>query len=125
MTMRKVYTAETVTSSGPYSHAVEGKSHIYISGQTALNGINPGEKGDIKEQTKKAFENLEAILKEAGLTFDHVLKVNVFLTSMKYFDDMNEVYKTYFKAPYPARTCVAVLELPLGADIEIELVVER
>lgn len=123
--MKKIYTADTVTSSGPYSHGVEGKSHIYISGQTALNGKNPGPKGDIVDQTEKAFENLEAVLKEAGLSFDNVLKVNVYLTSMKYFDQMNEVYKRYFKDSYPARTCVAVLELPLGADIEIELIAER
>ncbi|MDO5028147.1 MAG: Rid family detoxifying hydrolase [Bacillota bacterium] len=123
--MRRIYTADTVRSSGPYSHCVEGNSHIFISGQTALNGKNPGPKGDIVDQTKKAFENLEAILKEANLSFDNVLKVNVYLTSMKYFDDMNQVYKEYFKEPYPARTCVAVLELPLGADIEIELVCQR
>lgn len=123
--MRKAYTAETVVSSGPYSHGVEGKSKIYISGQTALNAVKKEEKGDIKDQTKKSFKNLQAILDEMGLTFDNVLKVNVYLTSMKYFDDMNEVYKEYFKEPFPARTCVAVLELPLGADIEIELVAER
>lgn len=123
--MRKVFTTQSVSSSGPYSHCVEGSSNIYISGQTALNGIDAKEKGDIQDQTKEAFENLEDILKEANLDFEDVLKVNVYLTSMDYFEEMNEVYKTYFKEPYPARTCVAVLELPLGADIEIEFVAER
>ena len=64
-------------------------------------------------------------MEQAGVTFDDVLKVNVYLTSMKHFKAMNEVYETYFKAPYPARTCVAVLELPLEADVEIELIAKR
>ena len=123
--MRKVYEAPTVTSSGPYSHCVEGKSAVYIAGQTALNGVDAPAKGNIKEQTNLVFKNLIDILKEANLTLDNVLKVNVYLTSMDYFEDMNKVYSEYFKDPYPARTCVAVKELPLGADVEIELIAER
>lgn len=123
--MRKNYTSKLVTSSGPYSHAIEGKSSVYVSGQTALNSVKEDQKGDIKDQTRKAFENIKAILKEADLSLDDVKKVNVYLTGMKYFDDMNAVYQTYFTEPYPARTCVAVLELPLGADVEIEVVAEK
>lgn len=125
---RIAYTGKEVTASGPYSHAIDGGEYIYFSGQTAMNGIdyNPETpKGTIAEQTELAFANLKSVLEAADLTFDNVLKVNVYLTTMANFVEMNNVYSKYFEAPYPARTCVAVLELPLGADVEIELVAKR
>lgn len=123
---RKTYTAEGVMASGPYSHAVDAGDYIYFSGQTAFNAIGKSfEKGDIKSQTIQCFTNLLAVMAEADITTDDVVKVNVYLTSMKHFDAMNAVYQTQFEAPFPARTCVAVLELPLGADVEIEIVAKR
>lgn len=71
------------------------------------------------------FDHLKDVMSEAGVTLNDVVKVNVYLTGMKYFDEMNAVYKQMFKEPYPARTCVAVLELPVGADVEIECIVKR
>lgn len=126
--MRKVYTAKDVSASGPYSHAVDAGEYIYFSGQTAKNRLNPEdapENESITSQTETVFKHLASVLREAGLTEANVVKVNVFLTSMKHFDEMNRVYETFFQAPYPARTCVAVYELPLGADVEIELVAKK
>lgn len=124
--VRKVYNSERASSSGPYSHAVDAGDYIFLAGQTARNTV--GEKSkvvSIAEQTQECFNNLFDVLKAANLTADDVVKVNVYLTSMKHFDEMNEVYKKQFSEPYPARTCVAVLELPLGADVEIELIAKR
>lgn len=124
--VRKTYTAEMVASSGPYSHAVDAGDYVFFSGQTAKNAIGaPDMTGDITAQTKQCFENLFAVLSQAGLTSDDVVKVNVYLTSMKHFEAMNEVYKTQFNEPFPARTCVAVLELPLGAEVEIEFIAKK
>lgn len=123
---RHVYQGKDVSISGPYSHAVDAGSHIFFSGQVAKNSTTYIEEtGSIEEQTKQCFANLEQVLTAAGVSFDDVVKVNVYLTTMKNFEGMNQVYQTMFTEPFPARTCVAVYELPLGADIEIELVVYK
>lgn len=123
---RKNYTAENVSASGPYSHAIDAGDFIFFSGQTAMNGTEANKvKGTITEQTEKSLSFLKSVMKEAGVTSDDIVKVNVYLTGMAHFDEMNEVYKTFFKAPQPARTCVAVLELPLGADVEIEAIAKK
>jgi 2-iminobutanoate/2-iminopropanoate deaminase len=111
---------------GPYSHAVWTGNLLYCSGQTPIDPAT-GQlvEGDIRQQTKQAFNNLTAVLQTAGLTMDDVIKVNVYLTSMKNFGGMNEVYQTVFNPPYPARTTVAVAELPLNAIVEIELVAQK
>lgn len=124
--MRKVYKSNLSKVSGPYSQGVDSGEYVYLSGQTARNSIEAGAKAkSIAEQTEECFKLLFDVLKNAGLDSDDVVKVNVYLTSMKYFEEMNEVYKKQFSDPYPARTCVAVLELPLGADVEIELVAKK
>ena len=123
---RKIYTGKNVGAYGPYSHVVDAGEYLFFSGQTAYNAIGyNGEKYDIATQTQKCFNHLSDVMAEANVTLDDVVKVNVYLTSMKYFDEMNAVYKELFKHPFPARTCVAVLELPLEADIEIECTVKR
>lgn len=123
---RKTYTAKSVSASGPYSHAVDAGEFVFFSGQTAMNTLDaPDWTGDIKVQTKQCFTNLFAVMSEAGISPDEVVKVNVYLTTMDDFDGMNEVYKAQFSAPYPARTCVAVSELPLGAEVEIEIIARR
>lgn len=123
---RQAYTAKDVMSSGPYSHAIDAGEYIYLSGQTAKNSLTSEKQHlTIQEQTEACFENIDRVLNELGLTEAHVVKANVYLTSMKYFEAMNDVYQTKFTEPYPARTCVAVLELPLGADVEIEVVAKR
>lgn len=123
---RKAYTAKGAVSVGPYSHAVEGGNFIYLSGQTPIDSAT-GKlvEGDIGAQTKQCFINLFNVLEAAGLTPDNVVKVNVFLTDMKNFSAMNEVYKQQFREPYPARTTIGVAGLPLDADVEIELIARR
>lgn len=126
--VRKNIMSDTVSASGSYSHAIDTGDYIFFSGQTPMNALDyvEGEtKGNITQQTKKALEHLDSVMKASNVTSDEVVKVNVYLTSMDYFKEMNEVYAEFFNAPYPARTCVAVYELPLGADVEIEAIVKR
>lgn len=123
---RKAYEAQSATASGPYSHAIDGGDYIFFSGQTAKNTPTAEDMtGDIAAQTKQCFKNLFEVMEDANLTTDDILKVNVYLTNMDNFNAMNEVYKTFFNAPYPARTCIAVLALPLGAEVEIEMIAKR
>lgn len=110
---------------GPYSHAVRAGQVVYLSGQTPLDPTT-GKlvEGDVVAQTKRVFGNLSAVLSAAGLTFDNVVKVNVYLTDLADFAAMNEVYAEVFSEPYPARTTVAVAGLPLEAQVEIELIAQ-
>ena len=111
---------------GPYSHAVWAGDLLYLSGQTPIDpatGQLIG--GDVGAQTHRAFDNLAAVLGDAGLTLDHVIKCNVYLTNMADFPAMNGAYETRFTRPFPARTTVAVAGLPLGAAVEIELGARR
>lgn len=106
---------------GPYSHGAHANGTLSLSGQTPIDPAT-GElvAGGVADQTRQVFDNLRAVLTAAGLDFDDVLKVNVYLTSMDDFQEMNAVYADTFTAPFPARTTVAVAGLPLGARIEIE-----
>ncbi|HLR21591.1 MAG TPA: Rid family detoxifying hydrolase [Tissierellaceae bacterium] len=123
---RKTYNTKRASVSGPYSHAVDAGDYVFLAGQTAKNVTGKEDKDlNIGEQTKECFDSLFNVLKSANLSSDDVVKVNVFLTGMKHFSEMNKVYEEYFTEPYPARTCVAVLELPLGADVEIEIIAKR
>ena len=123
---RKSFTAAGATAVGPYSHAVEAGDLVYLSGQTPLDSAT-GKlvEGDIAAQTEQCFKNLFAVLASAGLSEADVVKANVFLTDMGNFAAMNQVYATKFSAPYPARSTVAVAGLPLGAQVEIELIARR
>lgn len=111
---------------GPYSHGVWAGDLLFLSGQTpidpATGALAPG---GVTEQTEQVFRNLEAVVADAGLTMDDVVKTTVFLTTMADFPEMNAVYGAHFAEPYPARSTVAVAALPLGARVEIELVALR
>jgi 2-iminobutanoate/2-iminopropanoate deaminase len=123
---RKAYSAEGAVSVGPYSHAVESGDLVYLSGQTPIDSKTGNlVEGDITAQTEQSFKNLFYVLNSAGLTPDDVIKVNVFLTDMRDFDAMNSVYAKQFSSPYPARTTIGVNELPLGAQVEIEMIARR
>jgi 2-iminobutanoate/2-iminopropanoate deaminase len=126
MPRKPVFSSNAPKAIGPYSHAVWTGNLLYCSGQTPIDpttGLLVG--GDIREQTQQAFNNLEAVLKDAGLDMDQVVKVNVYLTSMSNFPGMNAIYQTRFSSPFPARTTVAVAELPLNALVEIECIAEK
>jgi 2-iminobutanoate/2-iminopropanoate deaminase len=108
---------------GPFSPAVRDGDRVYTSGQIA-QGPATGKliEGGVAAQTEQVLQNLEAILSAANKSLADVVKVNVYLTDMWNFAAMNEVYAKHFVAPYPARTTVAVAELPLGAVVEIEMI---
>lgn len=123
---RKAYNAEGAVAVGPYSLAVESGELVFLSGQTPLDA-STGKlvQGDIAAQTEQCFQNLFEVLAATGLTPDDVVKVNVFLTDMENFGAMNEVYATKFAVPYPARTTIGVASLPLGAQVEIEMIARK
>jgi 2-iminobutanoate/2-iminopropanoate deaminase len=121
---RDAITSDTLPPSpGPFSAGVRAGELIYLSGQI---GTNPDTDalvgGGVAEQTEQALHNLAAVLEAAGRTLDDVVRVGVYLTDMKNFTAMNEVYARHFSAPYPARTTIGVAALPLGAAVEIDLV---
>ena len=123
---RKAITSESAVVVGPYSPGVQAGRFVYLSGQTPMDpATGVLMEGDVRAQTAQCFRNLAAVLKAAGLTLDHVVKVNVFLTDMNDFEAMNEVYATQFSRPFPARTTIGVASLPKGASIEIELIARR
>ena len=123
---RRAFQAENATSIGPYSHAVDSDGLVYLSGQTPIDPATGKIVGEgIKEQTIQSFSNLFNVLKSSGLNGDDVIKVNVYLTDMKHFKEMNEVYEKQFNSPYPARTTIGVKELPLNALVEIEMIARR
>lgn len=111
---------------GPYSQAVEVNGVIYASGQIPINPAT-GEfvAGGIKEQTEQVFKNIKAILTEAGLTTDNIVKTTVLLADIANFAAMNEVYATQFSGTFPARSAFAVRDLPKGALVEIEIIAVR
>ena len=111
---------------GPYSQAIEVGNLVYTSGQLPIDPATRAfPEGGIKEQARQSLLNIQAILKEAGLTMNNVVKTTVFMADMGDFADMNEVYAEFFSEPYPARSAVAVKTLPKGAMLEIEVVAER
>jgi 2-iminobutanoate/2-iminopropanoate deaminase len=123
---RKSISAPTAAAVGPYSHAVEAGNFLYLSGQTPLDpSTGKLVVGGIGEQAEQCFKNLFSVLQAAGLSPDEVIKVNVFLTDMTDFAAMNTVYSRQFNQPYPARTTIGVASLPLGANIEIEMIARK
>ena len=109
---------------GPYNQATLSNGTLYISGQIPLNPKS-GElvSGDIKLETKQSMENLKAILTEAEMTFENVVKSSIFLSDMKQFTEVNEVYASYFNAETaPARETVEVANLPKFVNVEISMI---
>ena len=110
---------------GPFSQAIEAGGFLYFSGQV---GQDPATgkvvEGGIVAETERIFQNLSAVLKAAGKSFDDVARAGVYLTNMSAFVAMNGIYAKYFSPPFPARTTIAVAALPLGACVEIDLVVK-
>ena len=121
---RKAVTSDKVAPPvAPFSHAVRSGKTVYLSGTVGQDPVT-GKlvEGGVAAQTEQTFRNIGAVLEAAKKTFSDVIKVNVFLTDMKDFSGMNVVYEKQFDKPYPARTTVAVVALPLGAAVEIELI---
>ena len=119
-------TAGAPAAVGPYSQAVRAGETVYLSGQIGLvPETGKMVDGDVSAQAGQALKNLSAVLAAAGLGTEHVVKTVVFITDMAHFPAVNEIYKTFFQAPYPARSCVAVSALPMGALVEVEAIAVR
>lgn len=110
---------------GPYSQAIEAGGMVFVSGQLPINAETGEMAQGAQAQTRQSLENIKHILEEVGLTMGDVVKTTVFLEDMSLFGEMNEVYATYFEAPFPARSAVAVDALPKGASVEIECIAVR
>lgn len=108
---------------GPYNQAVKANGMLFISGQVCFNPAT-GElvMDDLEQETHQVMQNLSAILDEARISFDHVVKTTIFLSDMTLFARVNEVYASYFTGNYPARETVAVKGLPRSVNVEISMI---
>ena len=124
--MKALHTDLAPAAIGPYSQAIEANGFIFASGQLPIDPAT-GEfaVGGVKEQTRQSLTNASRILESAGVDLSHVVKTTVFLSDMADFAAMNEVYSTFFNAPFPARSAVAVKALPKGALVEIECIATK
>ncbi|WP_457625073.1 RidA family protein [Persephonella sp.] len=121
--MQMIETEKAPKAIGPYSQAVKYENLLFVSGQIAIDPeTQEFAGGSVEEQTKRVMENIRAILEEAGLTFNHVLKTTIYLKNINDFQKVNEVYGGYFKEHKPARATVEVSNLPKGALVEIEVI---
>jgi 2-iminobutanoate/2-iminopropanoate deaminase len=125
MSKTAVTSPELTPPVGPFSQAIEVGGFIYFSGQV---GQDPASgklvAGGIAAETERIFQNLSAVLKAAGKGFDDVVRAGVYLTSMTDYVAVNGIYARHFTQPFPARTAIAVAALPLGACVEMDLVVK-
>ncbi|MDE5731951.1 MAG: RidA family protein [Bacteroidales bacterium] len=121
--MKKVIaTPDAPKAVGPYSQAIEVNGTLYISGQIPVNPADGSVPEDIAEQAHQSLRNIGAILKEAGMSYDNVVKTTVLLDDIANFKAVNEVYAGYFTGDKPARACYQVAALPLGVKLEIEAI---
>jgi 2-iminobutanoate/2-iminopropanoate deaminase len=108
---------------GPYNQAVKVNNMLFVSGQIAINPADSSlNTSNITEETHQVMKNLEAILKEAGMGFENIIKTSIFLSDMNNFGKVNEVYGSYFKDNFPARETVEVSRLPKDVNVEISVV---
>ncbi len=124
MSMTAITSPELSPPVGPFSQAIKVDGFIYFSGQV---GQDPATgklvAGGLAAEAERIFQNLSAVLKAAGRSFDDVVRAGVYLTSMSDYAALNSIYASHFRPPFPARTVIAVAALPLGACVEIDLVV--
>ncbi len=120
--MKYVYTTNAPEAIGPYSQGVIVNNMFYSSGQIGLTQEGDLSGDDVATQTHQVFENLKAVLEEAGASLDTVIKTTVFLKDMDDFPQVNEIYGSYFVEHKPARSCVEVSKLPKDVKIEVEVI---
>ena len=124
--MKVVSTSNAPAAIGPYSQAIEYNGMVYASGQIPVNpATGEVESDNIEGQADQSLKNVGAILKEAGLDYSNVIKTTCFLADIADFAKFNEVYSRYFKEEAPARSCVAVKDLPKGVLCEVEVIAGR
>ena len=115
-----IQSAELAISPGPFSAGVKANGFLFLSGQV---GVDQSGKlaDDFDLEVRQIFKNIDAVLSEQELTFDDIVSVTIYLRDMQNFKRLNDIYKTYFNGYYPTRTCIAVLELPLKANVEMTI----
>src|ERR1043165_4567800 len=120
---KPIFTSEAPAAIGPYSQGMRSGRFLFCSGQIPLDPRS-GQivSGDIATQTRRVLDNIAAILRIEGLTFDHVVKTTIFLTNLADFQTVNETYGSYFKQDPPVRSTVQVSALPRGANVKIEVI---
>lgn len=120
---KEISTKNAPAAIGPYSQAIEVNGMIYTSGMIPINPES-GElvTGTVEEQAKQALSNLKTLVEASGSSMDKVVKTVVFIKNMDDFGKINEIYETFFTAPYPARSCVEVARLPKDVAIEVEAI---
>jgi 2-iminobutanoate/2-iminopropanoate deaminase len=123
MEKKVIQTDKAPKAIGPYSQAIQAENFLFLSGQIPLDP-RTGElvKGGIRKQTQQVLENIKRVLESQRLGIENVVKVNIFLKDIGNFNQVNEVYATYFPFSPPARSTVGVTELPKDAEIEIEAI---
>ena len=113
-----VQSAKLAVSPGPFSTGVKANGFLFLSGQVGID--QDGKLADEFDlEVRQIFKNIDAVLSEQKLTFNNIVSVTIYLKDMQNFKPLNNIYKTYFQDYYPARTCIAVLELPLKANVEM------
>ena len=120
--MKQIISQQAPAAIGPYSQAIQAGNILYCSGQIGLNPESGALRDGLKPQTEQVFQNISKVLAEAGMSFENVVKTTVFLTDMTNFTAVNTIYQQFFVNPFPARSCVAVRELPKGALVEVECI---
>ena len=126
MEKKIIYTINAPAPIGPYNQAIMIDDILYISGQVCIDpATNTLKNKDLKDETRQVMSNLNAILQEAGMTFNNVIKTTIFLTDMNRFSELNEIYGTYFEGDFPTRETVQVSALPKFVNVEISMIAAR
>ena len=120
--MKVISTTNAPAAIGPYSQALRTGNIMFVSGQIPVDPATGKMADTIEEQAKQSLTNMKNILEAEGLTLANVIKTTVFLADLNDFAKVNEVYASFFEAPYPARSCVQVAAIPKGAGVEIECI---
>ncbi|APZ48783.1 reactive intermediate/imine deaminase [Jeotgalibaca sp. PTS2502] len=120
--MYKLESSRAPEALGPYSQAIVTGDFVFLSGQLGINREKGGLEEGVEAQTRQAFKNIQAVLAEANLHLNHVIKVTVLLKNINDFSKVNAVYAEHFEQPYPARSAFAVKDLPASALVEIEVI---
>lgn len=121
----KIESGNAPKAIGPYSQAVLVDDTLYVSGNIPVNPKTGDVADGIVNQSKQVFENMKTVLNEAGMGFENVVKTTAFLTDLSNFATFNEIYASYFVAPYPARSCVEVSKLPKNVLVEVECIAKK
>ena len=123
MEKKIIETAQAPAPIGPYNQAVAAGGFVFISGQICIKpGSSDLNNPDIQTETHQVMNNLKAILTEAGLDFNNIVKTTIFLSDMNLFSDVNEIYGKYFSGAFPARETIAVKGLPKNVNVEISMI---